>query len=452
MALKNTSYLSLVVLHVIVGFLIYTLPALSLVYGLLTLVFGIFYILKKRNRNNEALYMAAYIVSLEVFLRMTGGGISHEIGKYAVTLYMIIGMFFSGIKRGGFTYYLIYILLLLPAVLVSTETLSYDTNFRKAVIFNLLGPICLGISALYCYQREVTYQQLLNVLTSFGLPIICMMVYLFLYTTPNLQEVVTSTGSNFATSGGFGPNQVATILGLGMFVFFVQILLNSPSKIILYTNILLLFVCSYRGIITFSRGGIIVGIIMIILFSYFLFKKLNPRAKNKMLVLMVGAILLGFSVWTYSSLQTGGMIDKRYANQDARGREKEGLLTGRETLMETELQMFLENPILGIGVGKNREERFEMTGIEAASHNEVTRLLAEHGMLGIFALLILIYVPLSLYPTNRENLFLLSFFIFWALTINHAAMRLAAPAFVYALSLLKVRFDENPPLHREQTL
>src|SRR5690606_9914833 len=209
MELKNTSYLSLVVLHVIVGFLIYTLPALSLVYGLLTLVFGIFYILKKRNRNNEALYMAAYIVSLEIFLRMTGGGISYEFGKYAVTLYMIIGMFFSGIKRGSFTY-LIYILLLLPAVLVSTETLSYDTNFRKAVVFNLLGPICLGISALYCYQREVTYQQLLNVLTSFGLPIICLIIYLFLY-TPDLQEVVTSTGSNFATSGGFGPNQVATI-------------------------------------------------------------------------------------------------------------------------------------------------------------------------------------------------------------------------------------------------
>src|SRR5690554_4682764 len=224
MGLKSTSYISLVVLHVILGFVIYTLPALSLVYGLLTLVFGVFYIIKKQNRNNEVLYVAAYMVSLEVFLRMTGGGISYEIGKYAVIIYMVTGMLYSGMKKGGFTY-LVYIILLLPAILVSTETLSYDTNFRKAVVFNLLGPICLGISALYCYQRKVTYQQLLNVLTSFGLPIICIVVYLFLY-TPNLQGVITSTGSNFATSGGFGPNQVATILGLGMFVFFVQALLN----------------------------------------------------------------------------------------------------------------------------------------------------------------------------------------------------------------------------------
>jgi len=451
MELKSTSYISLVILHVILGFVIYIIPAISLVYVLLTLIFGVFYILKTRNQNNEVLYMAAYMVGLEVLLRMTRGAISYELGKYAVILFMVMGMFYSGIKKGSFTY-LIFILLLLPAVLVSTETLSYDTNFRKAVVFNLLGPICLGISALYCYQKEVTYQQLLNLLTSFGLPIICLIIYLSLY-TPNLQEVITSTGSNFATSGGFGPNQVATILGLGMFVFFVQILLNSPSKLVLYTNIFLLLACSYRGIITFSRGGVIVGIIMILLFSYFLFKKLNSRAKNKMIILMVSAVILGFSVWTYSSLQTGGLIDKRYANQNAAGVEKESLLTGREKLMETEFQMFLENPILGVGVGKNKEERLEMTGIEAATHNEITRLLAEHGMFGIAALLILIFVPLSLYPTNRENLFLLSFFFFWALTINHAAMRLAAPAFVYALSLLKVTFDEkDPTLHREQTL
>jgi hypothetical protein len=32
---------------------------------------------------------------------------------------------------------------------------------------------------------------------------------------------------------------------------------------------------------------------------------------------------------------------------------------------------------------------------------------------------------------------------FWLLTINHAAMRIAAPAFVYALALLKIRFPSS---------
>ena len=90
-----------------------------------------------------------------------------------------------------------------------------------------------------------------------------------------------------------------------------------------------------------------------------------------------------------------------------------------------------------------------MTGIVAASHNEITRLLAEHGAFGIGALIILLFTPLVLYFNNREHLFLLSFFLFWLLTINHAAMRLAAPAFIYALSLLKVQFVDETAVSRE---
>ena len=47
--------------------------------------------------------------------------------------------------------------------------------------------------------------------------------------------------------------------------------------------------------------------------------------------------------------------------------------------------------------------------------------------------------PLILYINNRQHLYFLSFYVFWLLTINHAAMRTAAPAFVYALALLSVQ-------------
>ncbi|HEU4495769.1 MAG TPA: O-antigen ligase domain-containing protein, partial [Flavobacterium sp.] len=88
-------------------------------------------------------------------------------------------------------------------------------------------------------------------------------------------------------------------------------------------------------------------------------------------------------------------------------------------------------------------------GIEAASHNEITRMLAEHGVLGAFAFLILFLTPLILYIDNKKHLYLLAFFIFWLLTINHAAMRLAAPAFIYSLTLLKVVAFEKPLIHRK---
>jgi O-antigen ligase len=110
-----------------------------------------------------------------------------------------------------------------------------------------------------------------------------------------------------------------------------------------------------------------------------------------------------------------------------------------------EIETFFEYPVFGIGVGRNMEKRYERTGVIVVSHNEITRMIAEHGSLGILALLILFFTPLILYLDNKYNIYLLCFLTFWLLTINHAAMRLAAPAFLYSLALLKVAHDEKTP-------
>jgi hypothetical protein len=40
--------------------------------------------------------------------------------------------------------------------------------------------------------------------------------------------------------------------------------------------------------------------------------------------------------------------------------------------------------------------------------------------------------------------------VFWLLTINHAAMRTAAPAFVYSLSLLNVQLGWGKKVEKEE--
>jgi len=266
---------------------------------------------------------------------------------------------------------------------------------------------------------------------------------MFLY-TPSIKDVVTSTQSNFETSGGFGPNQVATIVGLGVFLIFTRLVFYSKEKWIIILNIALLLVVTFRGIVTFSRGGMICSAIMIGLLLLILFFVTKRSANVKLIWTIVFAFVAFLVIWGYSLSQTSGLIEKRYANQDAAGRVKSSLLTGREEIIESEINMFLENPIIGIGVGKGKENRLDSFGEVIASHNEVTRMLAEHGILGVLGLLILIITPLALYINNRRHIYLLSFFTFWILTINHAAMRLAAPAFVYALTLLHVYGAERP--------
>jgi O-antigen ligase len=271
---------------------------------------------------------------------------------------------------------------------------------------------------------------------------------------PSIKEVVTSTQSNFETSGGFGPNQMSTVLGLGMFVFFVQFLFNSKNKIELLINGSIMIIFAYRCLVTFSRGGMLCALVMIVILAFITFFRTNKVGKLKIGIVGMLVVFIGILVWGYSSIQTSGLIEKRYANQDARGRLKESQLSGREEIAKTELKMFLENPIFGVGVGKNKEYREEITGIVAASHNEITRMLAEHGMLGAIGLCILVFVPFFNFFNNQQHIFLLSFFIFWLLTINHAAIRIAAPAFVYALSLLKVTFnvENEDTIHRESTI
>jgi hypothetical protein len=80
--------------------------------------------------------------------------------------------------------------------------------------------------------------------------------------------------------------------------------------------------------VTFSRGGMITGFLMIILLLAFLYFKSNFSGRVKPNTLL----FYDFRYNSYFDLyvhQTGGLIDKRYANQDAAGRAKESQFTGR---------------------------------------------------------------------------------------------------------------------------
>lgn len=430
------SYTYLLLIHAALALVVFIVPFLSKVYALLIPIIGFLIVIQNKNKNNEVLLVAAYLVGIEVFLRMTGGNFNNEYVKVGVIFFMLVGMLYSNFSTAAFFYWF-FLILLIPGVLITAMTDHYNLDVKKILVFNLSGPICLAICAIYMYKRKVLFSDLQNIIVAMGLPIITTSVYLFLY-NPSVKDVVTGTGSNFETSGGFGPNQVATILGLGIFIFFTQLILFSKSKRDIVLNGFLLLFVSYRGIVTFSRGGVITGVIMIVSFLVLMYLHSNAKSKAKLGIVIVLTFLMGLGIWTYSSLQTSGLIEKRYSNQDALGRTKKSTLSGREEIMDAEIKLFLDNPILGAGAGMGKELRKDSLGYEIASHNEITRMLSEHGLFGICGLLILIITPFVLYINNRQHLYFLSFFVFWLLTINHAAMRIAAPAFVYALALLSV--------------
>ena len=446
--MKEKKYILLILFHIAIAILIYFIRPLSLVYAISIPLIGFYYVFKTKNKNNEVLYISAYIVGSEVFLRMTDGNFLYESSKYGVMVFSALGMYYSGFSKNSIPFW-IYLILLLPGVIVATETLNLDTNIRKAIAFNISGPACLGIASIYCYNRKILLSQLNDILLSLGLPIFATTIYLILY-TPDLKDILTGTGSNSATSGGFGPNQVATILGIGIFVFFSRLVLESKSKLLFFINLVILFNITYRGLVTFSRGGILTGFIMIIILLAYLFINTKEQGRFNISRLFIFMSIIFFMTWIYTSSQTGGLIDKRYANKDAAGRVKESNLSGREQIWNSEIDDFLDNPVFGIGVAKALEIREEKSGgLIIASHSEISRTLAEHGMMGILALLVVFFTPIFLFLDNKQHIYIFCFVLFWLLTINHAAMRIAASAFVYSLSLLKIQMKEEPTLQEQ---
>ena len=449
---KDKNYLALILIHILLGILIYYIPFLSKIYSYTILFLGIIILIKSQNKRNEVLYICSYIVGSEVFLRMTYGSPNHEFAKYGIIFFLLLGVVYSGFSKYALPYW-IFLLLLVPSLIIANETIAFDVDFRKKIAFNISGPICLGIASIYTFGKKITVSEMGNMLLLLGLPIVSMATFVNLY-TPSIKTVLTSTESNSTLSGGFGPNQVATIFGLGMFIFFTRIILFSRTKFIFILNLLIAFYISYRGFLTFSRGGMMTGFAMMGIFMFFMYlnSKNHGRVKLNYLILIITVVMS--VTWIYTSIQTDGLINKRYSGQNAQGIEKKDKFSGRGELAEDEIYMFLDNPFFGIGVGKGTELRTEKNGYVTASHDEVTRMLAEHGSLGILGLMILFFTPIIYFLGNKQNIFLFCFLIFWLMTINHAAMRTAAPSFIYALSILNIRFDDDEEtlIHRKQII
>ncbi|MEM9680805.1 MAG: O-antigen ligase family protein [Bacteroidota bacterium] len=434
----------LIGLHIVMGVLLWAIPGFSRLcfLGMVAFFFIRIVMVPKNKKLKEVLIACVYVIASEVLFRMTFGTVFYESSKYLIILYVSIGLFSLGMSGKAYPYF-IYLILLIPSILVASINLSYTANFRTNIAFVLSGPVCLGMAALFFYDKKVKLNDLLSALMWMSLPIISMTTYLFLY-TPDIKDVLKGTQSNFATSGGFGPNQVASILGLGMFALAVRLFMKSPTLFLKALNVIILGAISFRAIVTFSRGGVLSALVVILAFLAIFYVNSSKRQKKRIVSSFTLFVFLGVVTWAISSSQTGGLIDKRYANQDKLGNQKEDLSTGRVDLFVDDLQGFFQNPFAGVGASGAKELRLKNNQGLKTSHNEISRLLSEHGIFAILILLILVLKPLFYRAQNKRNFFFYAFLAFWFATINHSAMRIAAPALVYALSLLNVVYEKRP--------
>lgn len=449
--LKNNKlfHIILIIVHVLIGMFAET-KAIPKNFGLLVFVLSLVYVFYKRDANHEAFLCAGYMVTLEVFLRMTDGVIFYEYVKYCVIVLLFLGMLIKQKPEPISWVYFVYMLLLLIGIVNSDN--PNGVPIRLQIAFNLSGPFVLGASAMYFAYNKIHYQKLLGLMFYFLLPLFSMVAYMYVK-TPNIKDIVFGGVANGDMSGGFGPNQVATALGFGIFIITVLITFKKQITGFRILDYVVLIYFIYRGIMTFSRGGILAALICYIAFLFFMLLEKENFLKNVLKYVFIG-LSISTAIWMYTSNITNGMIENRYLGKNASGVKKD-ITSGRSDIAEQQLESFYEAPLFGIGVGNGKFKRLQgKIGVTAASHNEITRLVEEHGLVGLFLLLALLANPISrMYKTNNlHRAFLLAFFLFWFLTINHSAMRIAFPGFIYGLSLLQIDFTEKEEEEEEYDL
>lgn len=444
--LNKITYL---LIHILLGVIIHFVGSFVFVYYAVFLIAGTYWVIKNNDRDFQALTLMLYIIGLEVLFRMKSSGSMYDIGKYSIIYFCFLGFSFKKISLKAWPYFLI-LLLFIPGIVLTVNSFFFEIDVRKKIMFNLLGPFSLVFASLYTYNKNITLNRLNELIYIMSGPLISILTLVVIYTPSNNIVLYENNSSSFANSGGFGPNQVSVILGLGFFVFFIQFFFNRKEKIYSYFTLFFFFFFAYRGLITFSRGGMLTALAMVLVFCFIVYKLLNKSARSKFIGVFSLLFVFAVFAWLFTSYQTGGMIDKRYNNQDAAGRIKASRLSGREDIMATDLKYFTENPVFGVGPGISGILREDDGIFGAQAHSEPTRLLAEHGSLGLIILILLVFVPLLKYYRYRlfHHVYFFPFLIFWLLTINHAATRIVAPGVLYALTLLNVSITDED--HEEE--
>ncbi|HWZ85063.1 MAG TPA: O-antigen ligase family protein [Thermoanaerobaculia bacterium] len=392
-------------------------------------VFGIGLILAVLPRKSHLVACAgAYITGAAVFWRMRAApNIPWEFGKYAVIAIFAVALVASvRIRRAGLP--VAYLALLLPSVFLTVSSAPWD-DAKEMLSFNMSGPILLALSVLFFSSIRLTPAQMRWVAVSVLAPIVSIATVAAVSLQAALEDpdfAFYGGSSNAATSGGFGPNQVSAILGLGIVAILVYFIAGKMNGVLTGAMLLLTLFLVRQCLITLSRGGVYMSLGAVAAASYYLLQDRTYRSK----LLIAGgvlAVILAAIVIPRLEAITGGVLVSRFENTSG---------TGRDLLIKGDLDSWSASPLLGVGPGMGGAARLKYFNVPTA-HTEYTRMFAEHGLLGFISLILLGAMAVRSVReqrTLRAKAMAAALLAYALLFMAVDAMRFGAPAFAFGLA------------------
>ncbi|WP_293015442.1 O-antigen ligase family protein [Mongoliibacter sp.] len=431
------------VFHVVLGLASAFSPLPVIIWFYLVAISSILWVLQSTRSPAPLILYTVYLTSFELLARMASSSpfIPYELGKYLLFLLLVFGIFtFQKKSWIGF----VMLFLLIPALII-------DESGRVEwldLVFNVLGPINVALAVWFFYQKRVSVKVLGYSLLLAVLPLVSVLSFT-IYRVPDFDDVDFELGANTLASAGFGSNQVSTALGLGAFLAFVIWLNKWRLSGIRWLDALIFLAFCVQGLLTFSRGGMFGTVVGVVVVLFFLSKSTGIQIRKynlpKIGKFVIPAILLIVVSFYVANELTRGMLLLRYQGETAgtlAGAKEKDLntyTTGRLDIFTGDLEIWENHILLGVGAGASRYLRNTME--EVAAHIELSRLLAEHGLLGLMYFILLCYVGFINYRKHKNPMIrglLLAFFLVGIYTSFHAAMRTFISPLMIGLSLLQI--------------
>lgn len=403
-----------------------------------------------RQQQREALPLfLGYLIPTELFGRMVEGNpfIPWEVGKYLGMFLLIYGISLNQSQKRGSTGWWI-LLLSIPGLLLC---ILANQNIYVDVAYNYLGIFDLSLSVIYFSNKKLSPEKIKQTFRVIFLGAVSTLIYVF-FRTPDFSDLEFELNANFAVTAGFGSNQVSTVLGLAFgllaFLWLHRLTLFNKS----FWDLSLAAVFLLWSLLSFSRGGVVsavLPILIIILINRGSGLRYSPRKIS--ITLILGIFLLLPAVFYMANQVTKGQLLLRYKGESYgtlhanKKKDINQLTTGRAKIFESDVEIWMDNFLFGVGAGQSYYERLDYGNRKIASHVEISRLLSEHGLLGLIISIIFLVTPLKMYFSAShpfQKSFLIFCFTLAIATSMHSAMRTFVTPFFYGLAFVKIYFPQ----------
>ncbi len=413
---------------------------------LLSLVVEVF---TKRTEGQMALvYFLGYAMGVEVLARGIKATpfIPDQMGKY-----LGVAMFGFGLALGGpikrLSLYGVGMLVLsLPALAIAPE------YTRAQIVFNYFGPLALFLGVIFCSRQIMTFVDFRSLVRVIVYSIFALACFA-LFKAAEFEKIEYGLTANFETSGGKITNQVATLFGTGICLMLLMFITNQRLFRFKWMDLVVLGFLLVRGLLTFSRGGM--GTVLLVVFAIIIFPKAKAAWQDREIQfrqlkagpLVIALVFLLGSFYLINEY-TNNFLLYRYQGKTQRSLQTgfdqsvdiDQVTSGRYTILMSDINMFIGNPAVGVGVGHSSVLRAEYGGpAGTAAHLEMTRLLAEHGIPGLILVIMIYIYPFAMVgsePNNYRRLIMLVFIITALSATFHSAMRTMATPLLFAFAFI----------------